>query len=243
MRISASRSDCRNSCGPVEVAHPDPHRAEPLGDVRVRAGAGDDPVLGGEAHRLVVEGADRHARVEDLDRVDVVEDAQQVLVVGHRVHAVERVRHVDERRPGADLGDRLAASVSPRGIFSSMNRPITSPWLAGLDLLADDHLDAVASRPPARAPRARRRSRCGRSPRSRRGPARAPSRAAPRPASRSRGEWSVCMCRSTSISGRCGERAAQRRVARGRVAARGERARRSRSSSSAPSASSSAIRR
>ncbi len=81
---------------PVEVAHPDPHRAEPLGHMGVRARAGDDPVLGGEAGRLVVEGGDRHPRVEDLDRVDVVEDREQVLVVGHRVHAVERVGHVDE---------------------------------------------------------------------------------------------------------------------------------------------------
>ena len=61
----------------------------------------DDAVLGREALGLLVERADRHARVVDLDRVDVVDDLQQVLVVGHRVHAVERVRDVDQRRPGA----------------------------------------------------------------------------------------------------------------------------------------------
>src|SRR6202035_1745368 len=65
----------------VEVAHPDPHRAEALGDVGVRARPRDDPILGGEASGLLVERADRHAWVEDLDRIDVVEDLQQMLVV------------------------------------------------------------------------------------------------------------------------------------------------------------------
>ena len=114
VRMSASRSDCRNSCRPVEVAHPDPHRAEALGDVRVRARARDDPVLGGEARGLLVERPDRHARVEDLDRVDVVEDRQQVLVVGDRVHPVERMRHVHEAALALDLGDRLL-EASGRG--------------------------------------------------------------------------------------------------------------------------------
>ena len=41
----------------VEVAHPDLHRAESLRHVAVRAGARDDPVLGGEALRLLVEAA------------------------------------------------------------------------------------------------------------------------------------------------------------------------------------------
>ena len=34
--------------------------------------------------------------VEDLERVDVLDHREQVLVVGHGVQAVERVRHVDE---------------------------------------------------------------------------------------------------------------------------------------------------
>src|SRR5918997_1261506 len=63
--------------------------AESLGYMAVGAGAGHDPVLGGEARRLLVEGRERHTRVEDLDRVDVLHDLQQVLVVGHRVHPVE----------------------------------------------------------------------------------------------------------------------------------------------------------
>ena len=75
---------------------------------------------------------------------------EQVLVVGHRVHAVERVRHVDEPALALDLGD-VSSSVIPRGIFSSMNRPMTSPWLGGLDLLGDDHLDAELARPSRRA--------------------------------------------------------------------------------------------
>src|SRR3954452_7283327 len=54
--------------GPVEVAHPDLHRAEPLGHVAVGAGAGDYAVLGREAGGLLVERREGHARVEDLDR-------------------------------------------------------------------------------------------------------------------------------------------------------------------------------
>src|SRR5947209_6993214 len=80
--------------GAVEVAHANARGAEALGDVRVGTGAGGDAVLGGEPLGLVVEGVDRDARVEDLDDVDLVDDGKQVLVVGHRVHAVEGVRHV-----------------------------------------------------------------------------------------------------------------------------------------------------
>src|SRR4051794_18783853 len=43
---------------PVEVAHADPPRPEPLRDVRVRSGPADDPVLAGEADRLLVERRD-----------------------------------------------------------------------------------------------------------------------------------------------------------------------------------------
>src|SRR3954471_10553568 len=55
----------------VEVPHADAHGAEAAGDVAVRPGAGHDPVLGGEAHGLLVERRDGDARVEHLDRVDV----------------------------------------------------------------------------------------------------------------------------------------------------------------------------
>src|SRR3954453_498773 len=60
----------------VEVAHPDLHRAEALGHVAVGARAGDDPVLGGEAGRLLVECREGHARIEDLDRVDVLDHVE-----------------------------------------------------------------------------------------------------------------------------------------------------------------------
>ena len=43
---------------PLEVLQPDHHAAESLGDVAVRAGAGDDAVLAGEADRLLVERVD-----------------------------------------------------------------------------------------------------------------------------------------------------------------------------------------
>ena len=69
---------------------------------------------------------------------------------------------------------------------------MTSPWFGGLDLLADDDLHAVLGRLGLRVERARR-SRCGRSPRSRRGPGRGRWRAAPRPAWRSRG-CGRCAC-------------------------------------------------
>ena len=94
--MSASRSDSRNSSRAVEVAHADADAAQPLRDVGVAAGPADDPVLGGEAHRLLVEGGERDAGVEDLDQVDVLDDVEQVLVVRDRVQPVERVRDVDE---------------------------------------------------------------------------------------------------------------------------------------------------
>ena len=130
-----------------------------------------------------------------------------MLVVGHRVHAVERVRHVHEPALAPDLARSSPRRLIPRGIFSLMNRPITSPCAGGLDLLADDHLHAGLCRLRA-APPARRRSRCGRSPRSRPAPRRARSRAAPRPAWRSRG------------SGRCACAGRRRSAARVRAAAR-----------------------
>ena len=95
-------------------------------------GAADDPVLGGEAHRLLVEGRDRDARVEDLDRVDVVDDRRagarsRAPSAGGRTGAARR-----RARPGAGSRRSSPRSVIPRGIFSSMKRPITSPWSAVL---------------------------------------------------------------------------------------------------------------
>ena len=100
----------------------------------VRAGARDDPVLGREALGLLVERADRHARVVDLDRVDVLDDRQQVLVVGDRVHAVERVRDVDEAALALDLGDRLRERQPARDLLLDEEADDLA-LVGGLDLL------------------------------------------------------------------------------------------------------------
>ena len=214
--MSASRERLEELLRAVEVAHADAHRAEALRDVRVRAGAADDPVLGGEAHRLLVEGRDRDARVEDLDRVDVLDDLEQVLVVGHGVHAVERVRHVDEPALAPDLGDRLLERQPARDLLLDEEADHLA-LVGGLDLLADDHLDAVLRGLGARVERAGDLVVVGHRDR-----AEAASRAVA--SSTSTGvaqscEWSVCMCRSTSISLRPASRARARRRRRGRVAA------------------------
>ena len=126
----------------VEVVDPLPHAAEPLGDVAVGAGAGDDPVLAGEALGLLVEGGHRHPRVEDLEDVDLLDDVEQVLVVGHRVEAVERMRHVDEPALVADRGDRLRHR-QPLGDLLLEEEADHLALLGGLHLLGDDHLDVV----------------------------------------------------------------------------------------------------
>ena len=105
--MSASRIGLQELLRPVEVVDPDHHAAEALGDVAVGARAGDDPVLGGEALGLLVERGQRDARVEDLEDVDLLDHVEQVLVVGHRVQAIERVRYVDQAALAANLGDRL----------------------------------------------------------------------------------------------------------------------------------------
>src|SRR5829696_4823877 len=55
--------------GPVEVPQSDLHAAESLYHVAVRARTRDDPVLAGEANRLLVEGGEGDPRVEDLEDV------------------------------------------------------------------------------------------------------------------------------------------------------------------------------
>src|SRR3712207_8876338 len=70
------------------------------------AGAAEDPVLGGEARRLLVERRDGHARVEHFQRVDLVQGGQEVLVVGDRVQPVERVRHVRSEEHTSELQSR-----------------------------------------------------------------------------------------------------------------------------------------
>src|SRR3954462_521931 len=138
--------------GAVEVAHADADRPEALGDVAVAAAPADDPVLGGEADRLLVERGQRDARVEDLDRVDVADDREHVLVVGDRVHAVERVRDVDEPALAADLRDRLLERHPARDLVLDEEADHLA-LVGGLDLLGDDHLDAVGAL--ARGERAR----------------------------------------------------------------------------------------
>ena len=159
--MSASRIASRNSSGAVEVVQADPDAAEPLGDVAVRAGAGDDPVLGREPLRLLVEGAERDPRVEDLEDVDLLDHVEQMLVVGHRVQAVERVRHVDEPALAADLGDRLGHRHAALDLLLEEEADHLT-LLGGLHLLGDDHLDAADLVRPPRARRAPPRSRCGR---------------------------------------------------------------------------------
>ncbi len=93
----------------------------------------------------------------------------------------------------------VSASVSPRGMRSSMNSPITSPWEAVLTSSPTTTLTpaAAASSRASSAPETSLWS---------------VTAIAPSPCSRAvasststgvaqSGEWSVCMCRSTSITG------------------------------------------
>ena len=150
--MSASRRLSRNSCGSVEVAHPDLDGPEPLRHVAVRAGAGDQPVLVGEALRLLVEAAHGDSRVEHLEHVDVPHDLQQVLVVGNRVQAVEGMRHVREPALGMDRVDRLLERHAARDLLLDEEADHLS-LVRGLDLLGHDHLDPL--RALARLERAR----------------------------------------------------------------------------------------
>ena len=170
MTISASRSDCRNSSGPSKSRMRMRAEPSPWATWESEPGAGDDAVLGGEAHGLLVEGADRHARVEDLDRVDVVEDRRAGARSRGPSACGRTGADVDQPALALDLGDRLLQRQPARDLLLD-EQPDHLALAGGLDLLADDHLDAGRRR-PARAPRARRRSRCGRSPRSPRGPVR-----------------------------------------------------------------------
>ena len=145
----------------VEVAHADPHRAEALGDVR--SPSRRPPTIRYLAAKRAASSLNAPIATRGLKTSIASMSSrivEQVLVVGHRVHAVERVRHVDE--PALAAGSRRSspASVSPRGIFSSRNRPITSPWSAVLT--SSPTITLTPTRRPSRAPRARRRSRCGR---------------------------------------------------------------------------------
>ena len=81
------------------------------------------------------------------------DDREHVLVVGHRVHAVERVRDVDDPALAADLGDRLLQRHPARDLLLDEEADDLA-LVGGLDLLADDHLDAVLGGLRARVERA-----------------------------------------------------------------------------------------
>jgi len=125
---------------PLEVVHPDHHAAKPLRHVAVRSRPGDDPVLGREALRLLVEGGERHPRIEDLEHVDLLDDLEQVLVVGHRVKTIERVGYVDEAPLAPDLRDRVLHR-QPLGNLLFQEQADHLPLARRLHLLGDDHLD------------------------------------------------------------------------------------------------------
>ena len=113
--MSASRRLSRNSSGPSKSRILIFTVPSPCGTWLSEPGAGDDPVLVGEPLRLLVEAAHGDARVEDLEDVDVLHDLQQVLVVGHRVQAVERMRDVGEPALRVDRVDRLLAATCRAG--------------------------------------------------------------------------------------------------------------------------------
>ena len=82
-------------------------RADALQHVGVRSGAHRQVVLAGETERLVVVRLEEQAGVVDLEDVDLGEVAVQRPRVGNRVHAVERMRDVDDPVLLADRGDRV----------------------------------------------------------------------------------------------------------------------------------------
>src|SRR5437764_13458420 len=57
----------------IEVVNADPDAAQPLRDMAVGAGAGNDPVLAGKPLRLLVECGQRDPGVEDLEDVDLID--------------------------------------------------------------------------------------------------------------------------------------------------------------------------
>src|SRR5262249_75598 len=125
----------------VEVPQPDLDAAEPLPHVAVRAWTGDDQVVTRKANCLLVERGEGDSRIEYLEDVDLVDDLKQVLVVGYRMQAVERVGNVDEAALAADLGDRLAhrhPALDALGEKQANHLAL----VRRLHLLRDDHPDA-----------------------------------------------------------------------------------------------------
>src|SRR5512132_3866758 len=123
-----------------EVPQSDLDAAKALRDVAVRTGAGDDRVLASEAHGLLVEGRKGDAGIEHLEDVDLIHDLEQMLVVGHGVQPVERMRDVDEAPLPANLPDRLRhrhAALDPL----RQEKADHFPLMCRLHLLGEDHLD------------------------------------------------------------------------------------------------------
>ena len=141
-RISAVRSESRNSSGPSKRRMRTAPVADALEHVRVGACALEQPVLAGEAERLVVERVAQQARVEDLEHVDLREMPVQRRGVGDRVHAVERVREIDEPALLADGLDRLRERHPARDLLLEEEADHLA-LAVGLDLLAGDD-DQVA---------------------------------------------------------------------------------------------------
>ena len=151
--MSASASEARNSSGPSKSRMRIRTEPSPCATWESEPAPPTIRYLPREADGLLVVGGDRDARVEDLDRVDVLDHGEQVLVVGHGVHAVERVRHVDEPALALDLGDRLLEAHPARDLLLDEEADHLA-LRRGLDLLGDDHLDAVLLRLGARVERA-----------------------------------------------------------------------------------------
>src|SRR5262245_26496247 len=124
----------------LEIAKPDLYAAEPLRHMAVGPGARNDRVLAGEADRLLVEGREGDPRVEDLEDVYLLDHLQQVLIVGHRVEAVEGMRHVDQGALPPDLGDRLRHRHPALDLLLQEQADHLT-LVRGFHLLGDDHLD------------------------------------------------------------------------------------------------------
>ena len=151
-RISAVRSESRNSSGPVESPHAHGARADSLEDVCVGACALEQAVLAREAQRLVVERVAEQPRVVDLEDVDLRDVAVQRRRVGDRVETVERVREIDEAALLADRGDRVGEGHPARDLLLE-EQPDHLALTVRLHLLAGDH-DEVAARAASTASRA-----------------------------------------------------------------------------------------
>ena len=121
--------------------------------MRVRAGAHRQVVLACEAEGLVVVGLEEQARVVDLEDVDVREVVVQRRRIRDRVHAVERVRHVDEAALLLDRGDRLGERHAARDLALEEEADHLALALR-LHLLAGNHDQVAAAGQLQRLPRA-----------------------------------------------------------------------------------------